>query len=361
MLTSQLERKPIRFDKFDINNKDLKLLNTFKIERENLLVEISRLKEQELEETMRQLQMKENELKNKEVALNQNADLQRMNQKLLLNRRDMNDKFMSDNKKANSVLDFIAKDKEDQEVYMNQSMANFGWEDQTSYMVMNEKFKGLVELLKNKLDNLQRENERLDKKNQKYKNNNKELKEVNENLKGEMQVMETTNNLKEERINKLKGEVKELKTTNKEMAMEIEDSISKRPISARGRNLLDVRGSPLLQGSDLGNANTRNNFNIKGEDERNYLNKISELEREIETLRNILEERDNEIENLKELIKQNKMFYTKSLDQFKKEIHQKDLEYEELLERHTEIHNTSKKVHIMMQNNSKENMILKKN
>jgi hypothetical protein len=308
-------------------------------------------KEQELNERELELEKKRRELEAKTLALNQNADIQKLSQRLMMNRQEMKDKLLTDIKKSNSVLDFLNKDTIEPEVFMNQSMANLGWEDPKSYMVMNEKFKGLVELLKNKLENLQREKDRMDKKNEKYKKNSKELKEKLENTKNEVQMMETTNTLKEDRISKLKEEVKELKESNKAMAQELEESLSKRPVSARVRNYGE---GEHMRGSEVMNQNTRNNFNNRAD-----LEELRKLENEISVLKDMVNKRDYKIEQLKEVIKNNEMIYEKSIEEHNMIYSQKMQDHQNLLERLKEMADASQSFHEMIREVSEENLELK--
>ena len=82
------------------------------------------LKNAELQNREKEMEKQRRELEAKELALNQNADIQKLNQRLMLNRQEMKDRLLTDIKKSNSVLDFLNKDHVDQEMYMNQSMAN---------------------------------------------------------------------------------------------------------------------------------------------------------------------------------------------------------------------------------------------
>jgi chromosome segregation ATPase len=306
-------------------------------------------KEKELQELKNDLEKQKRDLDAKAVALDQNADIQKLSQRLMMNRQEMKDRLLTDIKKSNSVLDFLNKDNNEQEVFMNQSMANLGWDDTKNYMVMNEKFKGLVELLKNKLENLQKEKERMDKKSQKYKNNNKELKEKLENVKNEVQMMETTNTLKEDRITKLKDEIQELKSSNKAMAQEIEESLSKRPVSARVRNFGE--GDPTRSSDMMGG--TRNNFHPRMDED------LRKLESEVSVLKDMVNKRDFKIEQLKDVIKNNEMVYEKSIEEHNMMYNQKMQDHQNLLERLKEMADASQSFHEMIREVSEENLELK--
>ena len=282
--------------------------------------------------------------------MDRNADIQKLSHRLMQNRQEMKDKLLTDIKKSNSVLDFLNKDQGEQEMFVNQSMANLGWDDTKNYMVMNEKFKGLVELLKNKLENLQREKERLDRKNLKYKSSNKELKEKLDNIKGEVQMMETTNTLKEERISKLKEEVQELKNSNKAMVQELEENLSKRPVSARVRGL----GETDLRSSEMLDKNTRNNFGPRVD-----LEELRKLENEIAVLKDMVNKRDFKIEQMKEVIKNNEMVYEKSMEEHNLMYNQKLQDHQNLLERLKEMADASQSFHEMIREVSEENLELK--
>lgn len=305
----------------------------------------------ELDERELALDKQRRELEARAVAMDQNADIQKLSQRLMMNRQEMKDRLLTDIKKSNSVLDFLNKEQGDQELYMNQSMANIPWDDTKNYMVMNEKFKGLVELLKNKLENLQREKERLDKKNQKYKNSNKELKEKLENTKNEVQMMETTNTLKEDRISKLKDEIVELKSSNKAMAQEIEENLSKRPVSARVRTMGE--GDPT-RNSDMLDRNTRNGFHSRMD-----IDEIRKLENEIAMLSELVNKKDFKIEQLKELIKNNEMIFEKQMEENAMIYKQKTQDHQNLLERLKEMADASQSFHEMIREVSEENLELK--
>lgn len=305
----------------------------------------------DLQERQLELDKQRRELEARAVALDQNADIQKLSQRLMMNRQEMKDRLLTDIKKSNSVLDFLNKETGEQELYMNQSMANIPWDDTKNYMVINEKFKGLVELLKNKLENLQKEKERMDKKNQKYKNNNKELKEKLENTKNEVQMMETTNTLKEDRISKLKDEIHELKSSNKAMAQEIEENLSKRPVSARMRNMGDADPT---RGSDLGDRNTRNGFHSRMD-----IDEIRKLENEVSMLTDLVNKKDFKIEQLKEVIKNNEMIFEKQMEENAMIYKQKTQDHQNLLERLKEMADASQSFHEMIREVSEENLELK--
>ena len=157
----EFDKQVIQIEKLQKTNKRLESeFETLKLKNDN--------KGQELQEKELELQKKQRELDTRALAMDQNADIQKLSQRLMMNRQEVKDRLLTDIKKSNSVLDFLNRDPAEPEVFMNQSMANLGWDDTKNYMVMNEKFKGLVELLKNKLENLQKEKERIDKKSQKY-------------------------------------------------------------------------------------------------------------------------------------------------------------------------------------------------
>ena len=343
MAEEEMDKLTLKADKLGKDKKrlesELESQNTFKI-----------IKEKELQGLKDDLEKQKRNLDAKAVALDQNADIQKLSQRLMMNRQEMKDRLLTDIKKSNSVLDFLNKDQGEQEVFMNQSMANLGWDDTKNYMVMNEKFKGLVELLKNKLENLQKEKERIDKKSQKYKSNNKELKEKLENVKNEVQMMETTNTLKEDRISKLKDEIQELKSSNKAMAQEIEENLSKRPVSARVRNFGE--GDPT-RSSEMLDRGTRNNFYPRMDED------IRKLESEVSVLKDMVNKRDFKIEQLKDVIKNNEMVYEKSIEEHNMMYNQKMQDHQNLLERLKEMADASQSFHEMIREVSEENLELK--
>lgn len=316
------------------------------------------VKEIELIQASQEIDRRRKELEAKQVAINQNADIQKLSQRLMINRQEMKDKLLTNIKKSNSVLDFLNKEAEPKpEMFVNQSMANFGWEDQKNYMLMNEKFRGLVELLKNKLENMQREKDKLEKKNTKYKSLNKELKEKLENTKNEGQIMETTNALKEDRILKLREEIRDLKSANKEMEMEFEDNVSRRPISARGKHYPEPNDGG--RNNDMLTMNTRNNFHLRGDIEKNMIAQIGQLERELSVMKEMVEKRDFKIEQLKEIIKNNEIIFEKSMEDHGLIINQKMNDYQNLLERLKEVADASQSFHEMIREVSEENLELK--
>ena len=323
------------------NKKHLQLDNDLKEAKranERLESEVETLKMSqnskvhELIEKEQDIETKRRELQAKEVALNQNADIQKISQQFMRNKQEMKDKMMTDMKRSNSVLDYMGKDAEQGEMYMNHSVANFGWEDPKNYLIMNEKFKGLVELLKNKLENLQKEKDRIELKNVKYKSNNSELKEKLDNVKNEVHLMETTNNLKEDRIAKLKEELRDLKENNKTMALEIEENLSKRPVSSRWKAIGEPSISDIRRNSNLATAKTSNDFREREEQDRNLMAQINQLEREAHVLKEMMSKRDTKIDTLKNHIKNNDIAFEKT----KLDYNDKMLENEALMEK---IHN----------------------
>lgn len=157
--------------------------------------------------------------------------------------------------------------------------------------------------------------------------------------------------MKEDRISKLKDEVKDLKDSNKAMAQEIEESMSKRPVSARVRNYPE--GDPN-RNSDMMDRNTRNNFHPRIESED-----FQKLESEIQVLKDMVNKRDYKIEQLKEVIKNNEIVYDKSIEEHNMMYNQKMQDHQNLLERLKEMADASQSFHEMIREVSEENLELK--
>lgn len=285
----------------------------------------AKIREEALKQRQADIERKERELDAKEVAMAQNEDIQKL--KLKLAEKEMKN---VEAKRSMSVLNLGAEVQREPDMYLNQSVAGVGFDENQSYLVMNEKFRGLVELLKNKLQHLETEKARLDKKAAKYKGQNKALKEESEALKSEVQMAKTSIQVQNERVNQLKEEVKSLKAANKEMANEVEDNLSRRPISPRNSDMV-----------------TRTGFRGRGDEE-----KIRKLEAEAEVLRSLVEKSERKIESLKEALRRQR-------EDFEDEEHELGRENQRLLKRLKEMTEASQSFYEMVSELNGDNLELK--
>ena len=282
-------------------------------------------REESLRQKEAEIDRKRRELEAKEVALAQNEDIQKL--KLKLAEKEL---LNVEAKRSMSVLNLGAELTREPDMYMNQSVAGVGFDENQSYLVMNEKFRGLVELLKNKLQHMETEKARLDKKAAKYKGQNKALKEEAEGLKGDMQMTKTSMQVQTERLAQLKEEVKSLKAANKEMANEVEDNMSRRHLSPRG--------------SDV---NTRTGFRGNGDEQ-----KIRKLEAEAEVLRGLVQKSELKMESLRDALRRQR-------EEYEDDEHEMGRENQRLLRRLKEMTEASQSFYEMVSELNGDNLELK--
>lgn len=282
-------------------------------------------REESLRQKEAEIDRKRRELEAKEVALAQNEDIQKL--KLKLAEKEL---INVEAKRSMSVLNLGAELTREPDMYLNQSVAGVGFDENQSYLVMNEKFRGLVELLKNKLQHLETEKTRLDKKASKYKGQNKALKEEAEGLKGDMQMTKTSMQVQTERLAQLKEEVKSLKAANKEMANEVEDNMSRRHFSPRGADI-----------------NTRTGFRANGDEQ-----KVRKLEAEAEVLRGLVEKSELKMESLRDALRRQR-------EEYEDDEHEMGRENQRLLRRLKEMTEASQSFYEMVSELNGDNLELK--
>lgn len=116
------------------------------------------------------------------------------------------------------------------------------------------------------------------------------------------------------------------------MALEIEENLSKRPVSSRWKAIGEPSISDIRRNSNLATAKTSNDFREREEQDRNLMAQINQLEREAHVLKEMMSKRDTKIDTLKNHIKNNDIAFEKT----KLDYNDKMLENEALMEK---IHN----------------------
>ena len=94
----------------------------------------AKIREEALKQRQTEIERKERELDAKEVALAQNEDIQKL--KLKLAEKEMKN---VEAKRSMSVLNLGAEVQREPDMYLNQSVAGVGFDENQSYLVMNEK------------------------------------------------------------------------------------------------------------------------------------------------------------------------------------------------------------------------------